>query len=432
MMQMKSKLYALSLVTLTMSISSAYAAGFEKTVMWSGKWSGVAGAASGAVQGADSLFYNPAGLVGGSSKEISLNYSPLLTQTSGAQTRDAEKLESDHQIKNVFGVTSKMNLTEDLAAGLGVYVSGGAGSAFKNVDYSAVNSNYRHLKPDVESSVSVLEIGLGSAYRLTKEFSLGVTWRTSVALAKFSSADVAATAAGSALVNTKFNDMKGENYRGLRLGFQYLDENKKWGLGASYRSSIDLGLDGAAEGKAELASNGADLTMTGGKNVNLSTVFPQQLNFGGFYQYSEKGTIFTEYSWTDYSKNKEIKISGDALNLGSTNVLNGKSIVLKWQDAHAIKIGHEYKLGEWDLRAGYALTGRVTSKENVSITFSAPGVGHTFALGTGTHFMNKRLLLDLAGEYSVAKGEGTRGATGISGDYSSEAFGLHSSLRYLF
>lgn len=409
---------------------NGFSAGFEKTVMWGGRWSGLAGAATGAVEGSDSLFYNPAGLVNGSKSEFALNYSPLLTQTTGAQTKDDERLVSDRKIKNIFGATAKYSPTKDWAFGMGFYVSGGAGASFEKVDFSGVNSNYQDLKPNVESSVTVLELALGSAYRLNKNLSVGATWRESIGLAKFSAADVS-SAAGTPLVNTRFKDLKGDNPKGLRLGVQYLGDEKKWGLGASYRSSIDLKLKGSAEGQAELV-NGTDLTMSGGEKVYLATVFPQQLNVGGFYEVAKNHKVFLEYSWTDYSQNEEIDISGDALYLGATNVLDGKTIALHWKDAHAVKLAYEHNGAEWDWRAGYALTGRVTDKDNVSITFSAPGLGHSFTLGTGTRFLNDTLHLDMAAEYSVAKGEGTRGATGISGDYSSAAFGLHTGLRYLF
>lgn len=71
--------------TCLFSSLGVYSAGFEKTVMWGGRWSGLAGAAVSAVEGGDSLFYNPAGLVQGNGHEVSLNYSPLLTRTTGAQ-----------------------------------------------------------------------------------------------------------------------------------------------------------------------------------------------------------------------------------------------------------------------------------------------------------------------------------------------------------
>lgn len=43
------------------------------------------------------------GLVEGADREISLNYSPLMTKTSGAQTKSSEHLDSKTQVKNVFG-----------------------------------------------------------------------------------------------------------------------------------------------------------------------------------------------------------------------------------------------------------------------------------------------------------------------------------------
>ena len=51
------------LVSVTMGASLVQASGYEKGILWGGKYSGVAGVGSPGVKGSDSIFYNPAGLV---------------------------------------------------------------------------------------------------------------------------------------------------------------------------------------------------------------------------------------------------------------------------------------------------------------------------------------------------------------------------------
>src|SRR5436305_1800620 len=61
-----------------------FAAGFEKGIMWSGKYSGIGNAAASSVHGAESLYFNPAGLPSGSGMaEVSGNFSPTLPKFTG-------------------------------------------------------------------------------------------------------------------------------------------------------------------------------------------------------------------------------------------------------------------------------------------------------------------------------------------------------------
>jgi hypothetical protein len=71
------------LAGLLISHNVSYAGGFEKTVQWSAKNSAIGGAAASSVDGADALYFNPAGLVdnqSGKKAEISANFSPTVGQ----------------------------------------------------------------------------------------------------------------------------------------------------------------------------------------------------------------------------------------------------------------------------------------------------------------------------------------------------------------
>ncbi|MFN8370346.1 MAG: hypothetical protein U0T83_06950 [Bacteriovoracaceae bacterium] len=63
--------------------ANTFAAGFEKSVLWSAKWASLAGNAASGVTGADSVYYNPAGLAAGANNELSLNFSPTYSQFKG-------------------------------------------------------------------------------------------------------------------------------------------------------------------------------------------------------------------------------------------------------------------------------------------------------------------------------------------------------------
>lgn len=105
---------ALALGTLS---SSVFGAGFEKTVMWSAKWAGVAGAAAGAVEGAESLYFNPAGLVDGEDREVSANFSPLFNHVQGAQTQSDESIDSEKEMRPIMGVLGKKKLMTNFRLG---------------------------------------------------------------------------------------------------------------------------------------------------------------------------------------------------------------------------------------------------------------------------------------------------------------------------
>jgi len=85
----------LILLGVTLLGQETHAGGFEKATPWSGQYAALGGAAVGAAAGADSLFFNPAGLArssrGNSTFELSINLSPTLSQFTGPfATTDAE------------------------------------------------------------------------------------------------------------------------------------------------------------------------------------------------------------------------------------------------------------------------------------------------------------------------------------------------------
>ncbi|WP_458524898.1 OmpP1/FadL family transporter [Onishia taeanensis] len=136
---------------------------------------------------------------------------------------------------------------------------------------------------------------------------------------------------------------------GYTLGtlFQVTDRTR---LGLSYRSEIDLTLDGDASfrGTTSLSegavASGADSRIVdrGGK-AELTT--PANANVGIFHQLTPRLALMANASWTDWSSFEELKVEfDDGSNSPTTE---------NWNDSWAYSVGANYALTDkWLLRAG--------------------------------------------------------------------------------
>lgn len=403
---------------------SVYAAGFEKAVMWSAEWSSLAGAATSKVEGADALFFNPAGLTEGRQREASLNFSPTASKFTGPNTTNNNRQKGEQNISPVSGILYTQKINDKASFGLGTYVAGGSSASYEKVDFSNVSPMLDTLKPDIKSEIQVIEASIGGAYKITKNFSIGASWRASFVNAEMASAEVITHPKfGKMLVATEIKDLKDENYNGYRLGAQYHSNNRKWGVGASYRSNVDFVAEGKATVKVESAmTNMAPVsTQVDNKDAAISNSFPEQYTIGAYKQFGKYTTLLSEYDFTKYSRNEKVKVTGGV----------NSEIKQNWKDMHNAKLGIVYSgIKNVALRAGYAQTSQVTPSNAARSTFSSPGKGHTIALGSGTSLLKGKLLLDFAGETSFAKGTSTD--ANLKGEYSSVAYSAHTSLKYNF
>ncbi|WP_136255505.1 OmpP1/FadL family transporter [Onishia niordana] len=133
---------------------------------------------------------------------------------------------------------------------------------------------------------------------------------------------------------------------GYTLGtlFQVTDKTR---LGLSYRSEIDLVLDGEVEyssdnstGQTVLANSGLE---DGGGTADIST--PANANIGVFHQLTPRLALMANASWTDWSSFEELKVEFDSGG-DSTTTEN-------WNDSWAYSVGANYALTDkWLLRTG--------------------------------------------------------------------------------
>lgn len=417
-----------------------YAAGYENPALWSGKWAALGGASVGAVVGADALVMNPAGLVEGSDRQVSINFSPLLTKFSGplrpASPGVANGPQEDGEWVTLpsMGLLYKHALRPDFALGVGLYAAAGTSAEYRNIDFSGFNPSFSTLKPDAAGKIQDVEFSIGAGYRLTDNWSIGAAWRMSMVQAELSSA---AILLDSVLVNVHFKDLEDRRYDGYRVGLQYRSSDRKWGAGLSWRSEVNFAVEGNSSGEHEHITLGFAPLENGGR-VKVKNALPQTLSLGAFYSLNSPVTLFGEFRWGEYSVNDRYRISGEPLNLrselGGFNVLT--DLVQDWDDQYSLHMAVQYAhRSGWNLRSGFAAATQVVPDDNALALFTSPGKGYTFAMGVGKDF-SEQLEFDIAFEYSWVSGSGesTFDPSGvqsqIAGDYELEGYVLHSSLKW--
>lgn len=398
--------------------TNAYAGGFEKNVTWSGKYVGIGGAAVSRVEGSESIYFNPAGLASkrGEHGDVSLNFSPTFAKYKGAfsyATRAQE--ESDKSFIPVGGVTASYQLIDRLSVGVGYYVSGGTSAVFENVD---VGTPFGFTIPELKSELALTELAVGLGYEVLPGLRIGAAWRMLNVGGDFFFAANSGNPATSAY--TKIEDIKATKYNGFKVGAQYSNPDKTWGVGATFRNGVTFAADMRRTVFAvnnSVAVPAADGTIT--------STFPWQASIGGNYSLTDAWHLHAEFTHTDYDHNRRIEYTGT----------NAVAIPLNWKDQQNYKLGVEYTgIENLALRAGYVLTTQVVPNGTANATFSSPGKGHTVALGAGRSFLNEVLDVNVAAEHSWASGDVAQGTypAPVGGEYASSSWAAHLGAAYKF
>lgn len=427
------------LVTAFLTAGQAHAAGFEKSVMWSGRYAGLAGAAVSSVTGGQSLFFNPAGLAGPG--DISLNYSPTWIKLEGNLASTTTKEESKVGPLPFGGAVAAYSFGDGptrFGFGAGYYVVGGEKAYYGNVDLSTAGENAgfattRALRPTLITDLEITEYSLGGALAFGEGFRVGANWR--IVKAKGELSTIKKTVAGTAYSFLYVKDLEQTRYDGWRAGLQYESPDGGWGVGATYRNSLSFNPAGNAFGTTTVVPTQATTAQRFDDKVNVGLVFPDAFSVGAHLRATEQLHVFTGVDLVKYSKAEAIKIKG---------VANGTTlpdIPLEWKDMWNIRLGFEYHATPMlDLRAGYSLTTKTTSTTHAKATLPPAGTGHLMAVGAGYSIM-ENLDLDGAFEYSWNNGSGSMsmptGSTkellaGITTDTKARVYALHTGLTYRF
>ncbi|MBC7691460.1 MAG: outer membrane protein transport protein [Methylotenera sp.] len=427
------KLLKSSVVATLLIGATAHSAGFEKTVFWSGHYTGIVGAASSVVKGADSLYFNPAGLADNSQMaSVSLNFSPTFAKFSGPIAVSGTTVNGNTTFSPVGAALASYHLTDQLAVGVGYFVTGGSKNQFDNTDFSAISPAYATFKEPIKLDLAVTEFSLGAGYAVTDALKIGAAWRISKVHAALASVG---GSAATAIQAVQLDNLTATRYNGFRLGAQYAPKDSGWGVGANVRTPVSFIAKGDITSAKLRLGTGTDATTTiADKSASASSEFPLQISIGAFYDVGteKKFRIIPEYTFTRYAVDKQIDLTGSftATGVGTRNLAT-TPFVQGWKNQNNFRLGVEhYCMPDTVLRAGYALTTQVTPTDHARAAFDAPGTGNTFVIGAGK-VIASNITLDGALEYSRASGSGTNDL-GKTGDFVAKAYDAHLSVGYGF
>ena len=417
------------------SSTSAFASGFEKSIVWGGRSAGLAGIATPWVQGAEALYFNPAGLVGDKEgRSLAFDISPTSSQFKGPINNNNDESVSERKLSTPLALMYGATVNDKLGYGIGAFVSGGAQAYFNDVDFSAASG----YKSEVKTDLMISEISAGVGYKVSDDFKLGLAWRFVMAQADFSFVKRTGTPTATSFVNAKLTGLKDTEAMAFRLGGQY-KLNEKTELGFGFRSEVNLEASGKVSGQvvSPATALGAANPAIAEADATARTTFPMAITVGASHKLNDEWNLFGEYAWTQYSRIGEIPVQTTSATIGNT------SLPTDWRDQHNIRVAGEYLATAWPVRFGYGFTSTVTNADYARASFTPPGPAHTLTVGTGNAVKvgESDLKYDLGLEYTMTSGDvgdkaaagtGTAGRDTRNGSYSASAYVLHMGVAYLF
>jgi len=328
----------------------------------------LANAMSNAAAGAEDvsfMAYNPAAIgnidgsqVAGGVAHIDASFelkNAEATSTVGGFDYDRGGSRQGGETAVVPSFAAKTQLNERFDLGLAIYAPYGLSTKY---DEDWVGRYHA-----VETELTTIDFQPTLNYRASERLNLAVGLRAQYADATLSNAvdlgalgfregALPASAIGKA---DGFAEVTGDDWGyGYTLGalFQVTDKTR---LGASYRSEIDLTLEGDARfsadgsvGKTVLAGAQATNKLTnGGGTAELTT--PANLNLGIYHQLTDRLALMANAEWTEWSSFDELTVEFEDDTDDSTTTEN-------WDDTWAFSVGANYALNQqWLLRAGLGI-----------------------------------------------------------------------------
>lgn len=289
--------------------------------------------------GASSLYFNPALLTAVSGRQFEVGSTAIYTNRAFSSSASGLNYEGDHDWKT----PSTLYYTEEhgrLAAGIGLYFPFGLATTWP-ADYEG---RYITTSADLFS----LNINPVVAYRVSDRLSLavGIDMLYLSAELKNNVNQVFAGFAVPPALGGPINDptlpdvrqrFDGEGWgHGVNLGLTYRI-NEQLNFGATYRSAIDVEVDGSASFSQVDPRLALLFPSTAGRaDIQL----PAQATAGLALAITPGLTVELGARWEGWSAFDELRINLDMPVLGQSSNVTPRN----WDDAWAVNVGGEYQL----------------------------------------------------------------------------------------
>ena len=266
-----------------------------------------------------------------------------------------------------------------------------------------------------EASVTTMEANLNAAYKLNDALSIGGGIRYIMGEGSFG-----ATAPKNNVVavhptlgpisvpqGTTLKYMEGDDTAwGWQVGtaWQINQDNR---IGFTYKSEVDLKLEGYAEGL------GFGLKSRDNGYMNLS--LPATAELASFHQLTDQLALHASINWTDWSSFEKLEAHMETAGTQMVKVEN-------WEDNYRVAVGATYQLQpKLALRTGIAYDTSAVSDKNRTITI--PETDRTWLSIGATYDWTKDFSLDAGFTYIIAKDAPITESRGYESDDKAEDVG---------
>ncbi|EAP94251.1 outer membrane protein transport protein [Vibrio splendidus] len=240
-----------------------------------------------------------------------------------------------------------------------------------------------------EASVTTMELNLNAAYQVLESVSIGGGVRYIMAEGSFGAVSTANSLvplpAGTALKYMEGDDTAW----GWQVGTAWqINESNR--LGFTYKSEVDLTLEGHAKGFGFNQANPATH-----KSGSMDLALPATAELASFHQLTDKVAVHASINWTNWSSFKELVADFPGENSVEIKQEN-------WEDNYRFALGTTYQMTpKLALRSGIAYDTSAVSEEHRTATI--PETDRTWlSIGAGYQW-SEQLTLDAGFTYILAK-----------------------------
>lgn len=340
--------------------------------------------------GAESMYFNPAGL-GFMNNTVDLSGTFTAIMPKASATVDGVKYETAADVSTPFAVHAAFSIYDNLKAGVSFYTPYGSKIDWTNSWPGAVFNQ--------SVSLEVFTIQPTFAWRITDKLSIGAGVTVSWGNVDLNKGLVSGTTADKVLGLTNpavpiphygntppaSVNLKGTAnvVAGVNVGVMY-DINEKWTVGASFRTQTNMKVDAgtatlsyADEIARQLLSS---LDILNSANFTAKMPCPWVLSFGASFKPVSRLTLAADARLTGWNayKTLDIEFLDEALKDYNQNITKD------YRNSWAVSLGAEYALTDrLDLRAGVMIDTTPVNKEYYNpetpgMTKIEPTVGVSF------------------------------------------------------
>ena len=369
---------------------------------------------------ADQAYFNPANMVFMSNENHieadlmyigldNVSYKGTTTDSTGAHPSDESSEKENFIIPSLHYVSGQLG--DKARVGVSIVVPAGLSKRWEGTQGS---------KSSEEFTLEVIEVNPTAAFKVSDTVGIAFGFRII-----HSSGVVKLTPSANPLAPAS-QDMTGDSLDfGYNLALAY-KPTSEIEIGVTYRSRVDLTIDGSANLEYGAALPGP--TVQAGKyDVTVDLPIPATLSVAAAYTFPTKTTLEVVYEKTYWSAYKSLDFN---YTHPAAEGVFGRASTKDWSDTNTFRIGLTQELDSLTLMAGVVFDESPTPEK--SLGYELPDSDSTSVSLGGRYKLNESIDIGLSGLYSMRDSRKVNNAR-LNGEFSGgNALIISAGLGYKF